>query len=164
MLDSSTTPLAIARRLVMIPDLTVVTTSLPVASELFGREGLDVIILGGQLRDSSPDLIGALTENDLDLVRADVAFIGADAVDGQGYLYNASPEVGRMLRRMSAAASTVYAVADHMKLDRHELMRFAHVKDWAGLITDDRTDPGLHQRLREAGVRIIDPAEETCDA
>ena len=155
LLDSSTTTLAIARRLVMIPGVTVITTSLPVASELFGREGIDVIILGGRLRDGSPDLTGALTENNLEMIRADVAFIGADAIDAAGHIYNSSPEIGRMLRAMAGAAERVFAVADHTKLDRHELMRFAQISQWQGLITDDGVHEEVLRGLESAGVKVV---------
>lgn len=157
LLDSSTTTLAIARRLVMIPGLTVITTSLPVASELYGREGIDVVILGGQLRDTSPDLTGAMTEYNLELIRADVAFIGADAIDKEGYIYNGSPEIGRMLKKMADAATHVYAVADHSKLLRHEMMRFAHVADWSGLITDNQISAAATRTLKAAGLNLLRP-------
>ncbi len=157
LLDSSTTTLAIARRLPAIGNLTVVTTSLPIASELFGREGIEVILLGGALRNDSPDLCGALTDNNLDLIRADVAFIGADAVDHDGRLYNRSPDIGRMLQRMARSAERVYAVADHTKIGRHELMRFADLRDWFGLITDDGLDKVVGRRLTKAGARVITP-------
>ncbi len=159
LLDSSTTTLAIARRLATIGGLTVVTTSLPIASELFGREGVEVMLLGGSLRKDSPDLIGALTENNLDLVRADVAFIGADAIDHAGYIYNRSNELGRMLARMADAADRVYAVADHSKVGRHELMRFAHLRDWIGLITDSGLDKAIARRLEKHGVRLLQPSK-----
>lgn len=161
LLDSSTTTLAIARRLVMIPGLTVITTSLPVASELYGREGIDVVILGGQLRNTSPDLTGALTDNNLELIRADVAFIGADAIDEAGHIYNSSPEIGRMLKKMAEAATQVYAVADHTKLMRHEMLRFANVADWAGLISDGQTAAATAKTLRSAGVKLILPSKGT---
>lgn len=159
LLDSSTTTLAIARKLPAISNLTVVTTSLPIASELFGRPGIEVILLGGALRNDSPDLCGALTDANLDVIRADIAFIGVDAVGHDGRLYNRSPEVGRMLRRMADSAERVYAVADHTKIGGHELMRFADVRDWFGLITDDGLDRAILLRLRKAGLRILTPRE-----
>lgn len=154
-LDSGTTTLAIARLLRTMPGLTVVTTSLPIASELFGVEGLDLILLGGQLRKDSPDLVGAITHQNLELLQADVAFIGADAVDGEGRLYNASPEVGRMLAAMAKAAASVYAVADSSKIGRHRLLRFADAGAWQGLITDDELDAKSRKKLERAGVRVI---------
>ncbi|WP_432799546.1 DeoR/GlpR family DNA-binding transcription regulator [Poriferisphaera sp. WC338] len=155
LLDSSTTTLQIAKHLKHIQDLRVITTSLPIASELFGLDNIDVIIIGGQLRKDSPDLIGAITDNNLDLLRADIAFIGVDAIDLQGNLYNNSPDLGRMLKRMSSAALRVYAVADHSKIDRTSLMRFGNLRDWQGLITDSLLDKNATKRLESTGVKIL---------
>lgn len=159
LLDSSTTTLAIARRLPAIGELTVVTTSLPIASELFGRAGIDVILLGGALRNDSPDLCGALTESNLDVIRADIAFIGVDAIDYEGHLYNRSPEVGRMLQQMARSADRVCAVADHTKIGRHELMRFADIRDWFALITDSGLDRVILKRLRKDKVKVFTPSD-----
>ncbi len=157
LLDSSTTTLAIARQLKTISKLTVITTSLPIASELFSHEHIEVILLGGRLRKDSPDLIGAITDSTLDMLRADIAFIGADAVDRRGNIYNASADLGRMLSRMADAASRVYAVADHSKIGQHELLRFGNIADWYGLITDSKLNRSLCRDLKRAGVSIHQP-------
>jgi len=157
-LDSGTTTLAIARALAPISGLTVVTTSLPIASELFGREGLEVIILGGSLRKDAPDLTGALTQSNLEQLRLDVGFLGADAIDLAGYIYNRSNELGRMLAQMARTADRVYAVADHTKIGQHAFMRFDHLRRWQGLITDPALGSRERQALRKAGVRVITKA------
>ncbi|MBL4702033.1 MAG: DeoR/GlpR transcriptional regulator [Phycisphaeraceae bacterium] len=158
LLDSSTTTLVIARKLISIPDVTVVTTSLPIASELYGQPGITVMLLGGVLRSDSPDLTGALTENCLEQICADIAFIGADAIDLSGHVYNINPEIGRMLKKMAASASRVYAVADHTKIGTHALMRFARITDWLGLITDSGVNRKAASQLRRAGVNLITPS------
>ncbi len=155
MLDSGTTTLALSRQLHGKSGLTVITTSLPIASELQYDEGIEVLLLGGYLRPASPDLAGALTESNLDSMRADLAFIGADGIDANGAVYNHSPEVARMLAKMSAAADRVYVVADGTKLGKTALWRFGHLKDWAGLVTDDGADRSLLASLRKAGVTVI---------
>ncbi len=160
MLDSGTTTLAIARQLPSIGGLTVVTTSLPIASELFGREGLEVIILGGNLRKDAPDLTGALTEGNLEQLRVDVAFLGADTIDHTGYIYNRSNELGRMLSQMARAADKVYAVADHTKVGHHALMRFAHLRQWHGLITDPALPSRQRTALEKSGVHVITSAQD----
>jgi len=134
------------------------TTSLPIASELFGVPGLDVYLLGGQIRHDSPDLCGALTDHALDVLCADLAFIGADAVDLSGNLYNGSAEVGRMLARMAEAADRAFAVADHTKIGKRDLMRFADLRQWSGLITDDGLDAEHARQLRERGIPLLTPA------
>lgn len=155
MLDSSTTTLAIARKLVDMSGITVVTTSLPIASELFGCPNITVILLGGVLRNDSPDLTGALTEYSLELIRADIAFIGADAIDLTGHIYNTNPEIGQLLKRMAGASARVYAVADHTKIGKCALMRFACVTDWYGLVTDSGLLKKHANTLKRVGVDLI---------
>lgn len=155
MLDSSTTTLAIAERLRGRAGLTVVTTSLPIASALQHSPGMEVLLLGGYLRPDAPDLAGPMTEANIEGLRVDVAFLGADGVDARGSIYNASPVVARMLGKMAAAAGTVYAVADSSKLGRTALCRFGNVAAWAGLITDAGLARPVAAGLRRAGVRLI---------
>ncbi|MCC6579856.1 MAG: DeoR/GlpR transcriptional regulator [Phycisphaeraceae bacterium] len=155
LLDSGTTTLAVARQLKRKRGLTVITTSLPIASELFGCESVHLLLLGGFLRLDSPDLTGPLTEQNLETLHADVAFIGADAIDDTGNVYNRSAEQGPMLSRMAAAADKRYIVADHTKLAQRALIRFGHLKDWHGLITDRGAPAPTVARLRKAGVHVI---------
>ena len=154
MLDSGTTTLAIAREL-RNRRLTVVTTSLPIASALQFSDSLQVLLLGGYLRHDAPDLAGSLTESNLEELRVDVAFVGADGVDRSGNVYNASLAVARMLRKMAAAAARVYVVADASKIGRTALARFGQLSDWDGLITDDGLRPADAAALSKSKVRII---------
>jgi len=160
LLDSGTTTLAIAQRLPAVGALAVVTTSLPIASQLFGRPQIEVVLLGGTLRHDAPDLTGALTDSSLDLVRTDIAFLGADAIDAEGWLYNQSEDVGRLLKRMAKASDRVFAVADHSKVGRHELMRFGRLRDWDGLITDRWLDRDLIHQLRRHGGSVMMAGKE----
>jgi len=155
LLDSGTTTLALLRHLKGKKGLTVITTSLPIASQLQYGQEIAVLLLGGYLRAGSPDLAGALTEANLETLHADVAFIGADGIDARGAVYNQSPEVARMLTKMAEAAGRVYVVADHSKLGRTALWRFGHLKDWAGLVTDAGADRSFLASLQKSGIHII---------
>lgn len=154
LLDSGTTTLAVARALRDRRRLTVITTSLPIASELQYCASIELVLLGGTLQHESPDLIGPLTEANLETLRADVAFVGADAVGTDGAVYNRSMAVARMLERMTAAARQVYVVADHTKLGQTALARFGQASHWNGLITD-RVPVELGAPLRRAGVNLM---------
>lgn len=154
-MDSGTTTLALARQLRGRHGLTVITSSLPIAAMLQHTPGVKVLLLGGLLRPDSPDLIGALTETNLESLRADLAFVGADGVDLAGRVYNASVEVGRMLGKMAAASAITYVVADHSKVGRTALARFGDLTDWGGLITDSGLTRRHATTLRRAGVKVI---------
>lgn len=155
MLDSGTTTLALAHELKKKNGLTVITTSLPIASELQFSPGIEIVLLGGILRSDAPDLVGALTEANLETLHADVAFVGADGIDAQGNLYNDSISVGRMLGKMTASASRVFVVADSEKIGRHSLMRFANAGEFQGLITDSGADAAVIETLISQGVRVL---------
>src|SRR4029434_36098 len=99
-----TTTLSIARHLRERNNITVITTSLPIASVLQHAARVQTLLLGGYVRREAPDLQGALTESNLEALRADVAFIGADGIDENGTCYNASLTVARLLVTMIGAA------------------------------------------------------------
>ena len=155
LLDSGTTTLALAQLLKPRTGLTVITTSLPIASELQFSPGIELLLLGGFLRRDAPDLGGALTEANLETLRADVAFIGADAIDAHGGVYNNVLAVGRMLRRMAGSAGRVYVLADSAKLGQTGLLRFGDLRHWAGLVTDERADKSQLRSLKSAGATIV---------
>ena len=155
MLDSGTTTLELAKRLREKRRLTVITTSLPIAAQLQYDRHIEVLLLGGYVRPSAPDLAGPLTETNLESLRADVAIIGARGVDRRGAVYQDSPEIARMLTKMAASAARVFVVADSSKLGRTALWRFGRLQDWAGLVTDAAADRSMLTALRKAGARVI---------
>jgi DeoR/GlpR family transcriptional regulator of sugar metabolism len=155
MLDGSTTTLEIARRLRGMSGLTVVTTSLPAAAELQYEQQIEVLLPGGYLRPASPDLTGPLTESNLESLRADVAFLGADAIDVHGNVFSQPPDNTPMLLRMAASAERVYIAADHSKLGKTALRRFGRLAQWDGLVTDDGADKEFLEALEQAGARVI---------
>lgn len=155
LLDSGSTTLAIARELTQRNRLTVITTSLPIASVLQRAPRVETLLLGGYVRRESPDLEGPLTEANLDYLRADVAFIGADGIDAAGNVYNASLSLARMLAKMVTSAERVFVVADQTKLGRRALASFGNVTQWAGLITDAPAESEIVRQLQTAGVKVI---------
>ena len=154
LLDSGSTTLAIARELLTRQRLTVITTSLPIASILQRAPRVETLLLGGYVRRESPDLEGPLTEANLDYLRADIAFIGADGIDSEGNVYNASLGIARMLSKMVTSAGKIYVVADHTKLGRKALASYGNVASWAGLITDAPPDSPVAMQLQAAGVQV----------
>ncbi len=164
LLDSGTTTLAVARALKAKKELTVITTSLPIASELQNCDHITLILLGGALRREAPDLIGPLTESNLEVLKADIAFIGADAIDTDGKTYNRSMAVARMLSRMATAARQVYVVADSTKIGQTALALYGNLKNWNGLITDHGLTPAHGTALKQAGCVVLQPATHSAPA
>lgn len=135
-LDTGTTTREVARAIAGCPSLTVLTSSLAVAAELFAREGIELVLLGGTVRRTQPDLTGPMTEDNLRHLRVDWAILGADALDTEG-LYTPDLSVARLSRSMISGARKVMVVADSSKFKRSSFVRFA---DWSQvdvLVTDE---------------------------
>jgi len=163
MLDSGTTTLAVANALRECSGVRVVTTSLPIAAALQASAGVELLLLGGLLRRDSPDLEGGLTESNLDRLRGDVAFLGADGLDQRGNLYSSSISVARLLEKMASACTEVYIVADSSKIGVSALMRFGRLPEFKGLITDSAITADAHQSLRAAGASVLIAGQEGAD-
>ncbi len=153
-LDSGTTTLAVAQHLRSTRRLTVITTSLPIASVLQRSGNAEILLLGGILRRDSPDLEGPLTESNLAGLNADLAILGADGVDAAGTTYSSSINVARLLTKAISAAQKVFVTADSSKLNRTALSSFGNLKDFDGLITDERIEQNLLSTFRGIGIHV----------
>ncbi|HNX26875.1 MAG TPA: DeoR/GlpR family DNA-binding transcription regulator [Phycisphaerae bacterium] len=156
-IDTGTTSLELAhllRHFDSAGQLTVITPSLAVASELQFCENIQTILLGGIVRKGSPDLTGIVAESVLDMFFADVAFQGADAIDLDGAMYNADTRTAEVDRKIRSRADSTYILADSSKIGRTELTRHGFVQETAGLITDDALDDEKRRRLEKLGTKV----------
>jgi DeoR/GlpR family transcriptional regulator of sugar metabolism len=143
MLDTGTTTLQIARALVGKRSVRVITTSLAIVSELQFASDIEVILLGGVLRDGSPDLHGPLTEQAIEQLTADIAFIGADAIDPKGNVYTGDLRVINIDRKMASHAEKVIVVADSCKFGRKAMCKIFGPGGYHMIISDTGMDKEL---------------------
>jgi DeoR/GlpR family transcriptional regulator of sugar metabolism len=153
-LDTGTTTLEIARQIVGRRDVTAITTSLAIVSALQFAAGVRVVLLGGFLRGGSPDLHGPLTEQNVEMFRADLAFMGADAVDADGSTYADDLQVVNLDRRMAASAARVMVVADSSKFGRRGMCRILSPSDYSLIVSDVGIGVDVRKRLAKEGIEV----------
>lgn len=154
-LDTGTTTLELAALLKDGTDLTVITPSLAVASELQHATGVEVILLGGIIRHGSPDLTGPVTEHCLDLFAADLAFQGADAIGADGAIYNSDLRLARVDQLMRRVAARCCVLADHTKIGGTALACSGSLADVDVFITDHAAPPATLRRFARLGPEIV---------
>lgn len=154
-LDTGTTTLEFAALLKDGKDLTVITPSLAVASELQHAAGVEVILLGGVIRRGSPDLTGPVTENCLELFSADFAFQGADGIGNDGAIYNSDLRLARVDKLMRRVARRSCLLADHTKIGTTALARNGTLADVDIFITDTGAPAAVLKRLARLGPKIV---------
>lgn len=153
-LDTGTTTLELACLLRDGENLTVITPSLAVASELQHAAGVEVVLLGGVLRRGSPDLTGPVTEHCLELFSADIAFQGTEGIGLDGSLYNTDLRLARVDRLMRKLASRSCILADTTKVGRTALARSGSLSEVDFLIINAGTPPEVLRRYSKLGAEI----------
>ncbi len=148
-LDTGTTTLEVARAIAHIPGITVLTSSLAIASALYGRPNISLVLSGGAVRTGSPDLSGWLTEENLKRFRVDLACIGADGADREG-VFTTDVNVARVSQAMLASAHETVLVADHTKFEKPAFVRFAPWSDINRVITGTATPSRMRTWLEKA--------------
>ena len=154
-LDTGTTTLHLARLLKDVRNLTVITPSLAVASELQYAPEVSVVLLGGVIHRGSPDLTGPLTEHCLEVFSADWAFQGAEAIGPDGSVYNTDLQLAQVDRKMREKAERTCLLADSEKFGRTALIRGGTLKDFDILITDKNAPRALSALARKMSCRVM---------
>lgn len=136
-LSAGTTTFAVARALLRVPDLTVVTNSLPVARLLHesSREDLTVVLTGG-VRTPSDALVGPVAVGALRGLHVDWLFLGVHGVDERAGLTTPNLVEGETDRALVASARQVVVVADSSKWRVVGLSSIARLEEVDVLVVD----------------------------
>ena len=153
LLDAGTTTGAITRELAHFRQLTVVTNAVNILVDLLAYENLEVIMLGGTLRQANQAVMGSLTEDNLRHIRPDRAFMGAYGVNLDAkVMVSATLSQAYLKGAMMRSARHVYVVVDHTKLDESHHGFVTPLPDDATLLVDAGITESQRQALSNAGL------------
>ena len=152
---TGTTLLAMAHHLVNHEGITVITTSLAIVAALLPAPRVECMLLGGLVRDTSPDLYGPLLEDNLERIHPDWAFIGCDGLSVEGGLTANDPRIARPPAIMIRNSKRTVLLTDSSKAAGDSLISYAELKDIDILITDSAMPHGILNAAREQGVETI---------
>jgi DeoR family transcriptional regulator of aga operon len=157
LLDSGTTTYAIAQQIRELPlkGINVITNALNIAVALTGVPHVNLIMLGGQLRDQSFSLSGPIAVDSLSGLHADRLFLGVDSLDPEIGLMTPHLQEAQLNAQMLRVSRQVIAVADSSKLLRRNLSVIASVDQLHMLITDTGANPETVEALRRRGVEVV---------
>lgn len=153
-LDASTTAWYMAKELPDI-DITVLTNSIKVATELSTKKEITVISTGGILRSESLSNVGPLAESSLESYHVNKAFISCKGLHLRRGMSEASEQQARMKELMVNSADTVYVMVDHSKFGVQAFTRFSEINAIDYVITDSQVDQGIVQQLIDRSLKLI---------
>ena len=134
-------------------DLTVVTNSLDVASELAGRTGIRLVMIGGIVRRSR-ELVGPAAETMLGNYHLDLAFIGVDGLSVEGCTTYDEMEATTDAAFLQQARRRV-VVADRSKIGKVTFARISPLSGITDLVTDRGALSDALDAIRQSGVSVL---------
>jgi len=151
--DGGTTVAALARQ--RLPErLTVLTNSLPIATELMHHRDRPVVqMAGGLLRPESGTVVGREALTFFGRRRANKLLMSATGIDADAGVTDPNPQEIEVKQAMLASTQEVYLLADASKFGVVSLMQTLPLRRVRVLITDGR-DARLEAALRREGARV----------
>lgn len=157
-LDSGTTVTALADLIGEQPPMkkwSIVTNSLPIALNLSAKNVNEVQLLGGQVRAITQAVVGDTALRTLALMRADVAFMGTNALTLDHGLSTADPQEAAVKSAMVTNAHQVVVLCDATKLGNDYLVSFARLDQIDVVITDAAAPASFVAALRGADIDVV---------
>ncbi|MFJ7193165.1 DeoR/GlpR family DNA-binding transcription regulator [Streptomyces bacillaris] len=158
-LSGGTTTYALARQLLDVPDLTVVTNSVRVADVFHGaqrpasgraaRPGTATVVLTGGVRTPSDSLVGPVADRAIDSLHFDLLFLGVHGISAEAGLSTPNLAEAETNRRFVRSARRVVVVADHTKWGTVGLSSFATLDEVDAFVTDAGLTAGAREEIAE---------------
>ena len=168
-ISAGTTTHALARHLIGVPDLTVVTNSVWVADVLHRAHhtahlpGVTVLLTGG-LRTPSDALVGPLAITALRSLHLDAVFLGVHGMDSRAGFSTPNLLEAETNRAMIASGRRLVVVADATKWGVVGLSSMAELSAAATLVTDTGLAEPARQVLAEhVGELVLVEPDLTAD-
>jgi DeoR/GlpR family transcriptional regulator of sugar metabolism len=164
-IDVGTTTLEIAHALHGKRNLTILTSSLPIANVIISNLSLStdvrLILTGGIVRSGELSLTGNLAAQAYDELHVDKAFIGVGGVSLEDGCTEYNIEDASVKKHMIKNARQRIVVADASKLGRTTFTTVAPLSSIDTIITDSEAPEKFLQALREKGLEVVitDPNE-----
>src|SRR6478752_6511538 len=155
-ISAGTTTYELARAVRAIPDITVVTNSVPVAQLLHeaGTPGQTVVLTGG-VRTPSDALVGPVAVTALRSLHVDTLFLGVHGFDVRSGLTTPNLAEAETDRALVACARRVVVVADHSKWHGVGLSTIAALDEVDVLVSDAGLDPAARDLLGQHVGRLL---------
>lgn len=154
-IDEGFQSLLLARALPDDNPLTIVTTSVPIASELSGRENFQVIIVGGRVRGKTLGVVDAWATEMLRDFRMDLAYIGANGVTVSDGLTTPDPAVAHVKATAVASSHRKVFLGAHHKFGVTSFVRFADLSDFEVAITGVELPAARARVFGDSGAHLV---------
>ncbi|MCS6710745.1 DeoR/GlpR transcriptional regulator [Brachybacterium sp. EF45031] len=155
LVDAGTTTAALVPALAE-RGLVLFTHSPEIAQDLAAAGAQEVHVLPGRLRPTTRAAVGSATLAALGSLRVDLALVGGNGVDGEGFS-TPDPEEAAVKRALLARAALGAVLVDASKMHRRSLVTFAGWTAVDVLVTDNPLPGDLAEVADRSGLEVLLP-------
>ncbi|MFG6150115.1 DeoR/GlpR family DNA-binding transcription regulator [Halobacillus sp. B23F22_1] len=155
LLDSGTTTYELVKELKSFSNLSIVTNSIIIMQELADIQGLDVMLLGGNVRRETSALVGPFAEQSLNMIRIDKAFIGTNGLDlKEGIITTPNLTEARIKRMMITNSRHTILMTDHSKIGKVNFAKVADLSEIDFCIVDNQAPDHFEEDMNRYDVNV----------
>jgi DeoR family fructose operon transcriptional repressor len=138
-MDAGTTVGMMVEFLTEQMQLTVVTNSVQIATDLLAK-AIPTVVIGGTIKLSTGAVIGNVASQQLKAFNFNKAFVGANGISREGGITTADPEEAAIKQLVMQEAKETYILADSSKLGQIYFAKIAAFDDTIDIITEELND------------------------
>ena len=154
-IGAGTTAYWVAKYMLGIKDLTVVTNSLPLANLVAQIETINLIMVGGHLRRKEFTFIGQFAEMTIRDLHFSRVIVGMNGIHPDNGFTSEHPQELMTDRVFYKATDNVIVVADHTKIGRIATHKTANIESAKTIVTTKKASAEIVDRIRQKGVEVI---------
>lgn len=155
MLDSSSTSLYVSRSLRKSgKSVTLITNSLKVMVELQDCKNINIILAGGNFRETSKSFVGRWTEGVIENYYVNKAIICCKGMDMRRGVMDSNEQEGEVKKAMVNCANEVIVVVDHIKFDKTSFVKIMDFEKIDQVYTDSNLSTKWEKTLEDNKVKI----------
>ena len=154
LIASGTTMLFLAREIKAQGRLTVITSAVNIVPILVRDHNVDVVQLGGMVRNTSVSAVGVYAERMLQDFSCSKLYLGVDGIDLEYGLSTTNLMEAGLNRAMIRTAQKTIVLADSSKFGRRGFSKICDLSDVDQIITDSNVSPHTLAQLRSQGIEV----------
>lgn len=154
-LDSGTTTFEISNNLSHLKKVTVISNALDIINNLSQQNNVELMMLGGYLKEFSMSFVGPMAERNLKQVYCNKLFLGIDGIKRNSGIFTYHLEEAYLNQIMIEMADDVFVVADSTKFKKSGRALICGFEKINKLITDDKIEDEMLEFLKNHNVEVI---------
>lgn len=154
LIASGTTILYMAKELVEKQNITVISASVSASSMLSQNKNINVVQLGGVVRESSVSVVGSFAEDMLKYFNCSLLFMGADGVDLDFGITTTNMMEASLNRMMMNTSQQTVLLVDSSKFGKKGFSKICDIRDIDRIITDDGIPQMYLENIQDLGIEV----------